>query len=337
MIYNVRIDDIHAYGVIGTRFRVKFFFVSLDFSNGKVYNTGDACNQADFPNEGTMRFVNYSVFYRDLKIHGLEYAARHSRELGFEAVEFLDIVPFGELSPINRYSPDEVKRVLREYHLEVSCFSVAVNLDCEEHCEQLLRAVDYAASIASPRFHHTVMAEMRREDIQKPYEEVFETVYPYVARVAEHCRARGIECLYEPQGFYFNGVEGLGRLFDRLSARFSNVGICGDVANSLFVDVSAESIYNAFAKKIKHVHVKDYRMTDHPDPETEPYVSRGGTYLYDCPIGAGVTDFRYCFETLKAAGYRGDVAFEILGDDRTILQAMDYVKKLILSTMEKPI
>ena len=124
-------------------------------------------------------------------------------------------------------------------------------------------------------------------------------------------------------------MEGLGRLFDRLSARFSNVGICGDVANSLFVDVSAESIYNAFAKKIKHVHVKDYRITDHPDAETAPYVSRGGTYLYDCPIGAGVTDFRYCFETLKAAGYRGDVAFEILGDDRTILQAMDYVKKLM--------
>ena len=35
-----------------------------------------------------MKFVNYSLFYSDLKKHGLEFAARHSRELGFDALQF---------------------------------------------------------------------------------------------------------------------------------------------------------------------------------------------------------------------------------------------------------
>ena len=276
-----------------------------------------------------MRFVNYSVFYKDLRAHGLEYAARHSRELGFDAVEFLDVVPLRDYSPLHRYTPEEVKRVLSAYGLEVSCFSVAVNLDREESCEQLLRVADYAASIGSPYFHHTVMARMGREDAHRPYKEVFDTVCPYVERVVAHCRARGLVCLYEPQGFYFNGVEGLGRLVDHLSARFPNVKVCGDVANGLFVGASAESIYDAFAEQIKHVHVKDYRAHEAPLENGAGYLTKGGSYLSECPIGKGVTNFAHCFEKLKAAGYQGDIALEIVGDDREILQAMYYLKTVM--------
>ena len=276
-----------------------------------------------------MRFVNYSVFYKDLKAHGLEYAARHTRELGFEAVEFLDIVPLRETSPLNRYTPEEVTRVLRENHLTVSCFSVGVTLDTSEKCEQLLRVVDYAAKIGSPRFHHTVMSKMNPEDAMTPYEDVFATVSPFVARVAARCQSLGMACLYEPQGFFFNGVKGLGRLFDAMKADRTNVGICGDVANGLFVEASAESIFDAFADAIKHVHVKDYRVYEAPVAGTEGYLTKGGNYVYDCPIGEGVTNLRYCLKKLQEVNYKGDIALEILGDDREILQAMSYLKNLM--------
>ena len=40
------------------------------------------------------------------------------------------------------------------------------------------------------------------------------------------------------------------------------------------------------------------------------------------------TDFEYCFAKLKAAGYDGDIAFEITGDDQTVRDAMKFVRDL---------
>ena len=79
-----------------------------------------------------MRLVNYSVFYKDLKNHGLEYAARHTRALGCDAVEFLDFAPTSDFSAAQRYTATEVRRILEEHQLKVACYSVAVDLLCDD-------------------------------------------------------------------------------------------------------------------------------------------------------------------------------------------------------------
>jgi len=279
-----------------------------------------------------MEFVNYSVFYKDLKTRGLEYAARHSRDLGLGAVEFLVILPLDEASVCNRYTAKEVKRILDENGLRVSCFSACVDLfwgDVEAATAQMLRLVDFAADIGSPKIHHTLVPGLDFGKTVVPYESVLAAVLPYAVQIADAAAARGMACLYEPQGCYFNGVAGLRGFYDEIKRHSSNVGICGDVGNGLFVDASAREIYDAFLTDIRHVHVKDYRVTDSPDPQKRSYVSRAGRYLTDCPIGEGVTDFRYCFEKLKRAGYDGDVSLELLGDDREILQTVYFLKNMI--------
>jgi len=279
-----------------------------------------------------MGFVNYSVFYKDLKTRGLEYAAKHSRKLGFDAVEFLEVLTEQRASGCHPDSAKEVKRVLDDSGLSVSCFSVAVDLQgngAEERTEQMMRLIEFAAKVGSPRFHHTLVPGLEFQSCVESYGTVLDRIYPRAKRIADCCAAYGIECLYEPQGCYFNGVEGLRGFYERIKGDCDNVGICGDVANGLFADCSAREFYDAFVDEIRHVHVKDYRMTDCPDPNKVPYVSRKGRFFYDCSLGAGVTDFHYCFEKLKQAGYRGDISFEMAGDDREILRSMEFLKTTI--------
>ena len=278
-----------------------------------------------------MRFVDYSTFYEDFHHVSPEYAARHARELGFDAVEFLEIVPLRKTSPLFRYSAGEIREILEAQGLTVSCFSVAVDLcrATREVMETMDFLITYAAALGSPRFHHTLVPGLSRADVTEPYESVFEAVYPNAVRIANLCCANGMVCLYEPQGLYFNGVEGLGRFYERIRLECSNVGICGDVANGLFADTPVNEIYDRFIGDIKHVHIKDYRMSDAPEGISKALMSAGGKYLYECPIGTGVTDFFYCFEKLKAAGYDGDISFEFASEDPEVRRAMEFVRRLL--------
>ena len=119
-----------------------------------------------------MRFVNYSVFYEDLKTRGIEYAAEHSKALGFEAVEFLDFAPVSEHSPVNRYTAAEVRRVLDSYGLSVACYSVAVNLshaDVAHRLADLERQIAFAAEIGSEKFHHTIVPHLEVARATAPF------------------------------------------------------------------------------------------------------------------------------------------------------------------------
>lgn len=287
-----------------------------------------------------MKIANYSMFYKDLKNHGLEYAAKHTRALGFDAVEFLEILPNHGVSVCDRYTVGDAKRILDENGLRVSCFSVCVDLaygEIESSMQRMMRLIDFAAGIGSPRIHHTLFPSLNFQGFSEPYEQILKKVYPNAVQIANAAAAYGMECLYEPQGCCFNGVAGLQPFLEKIKRECSNTGICGDVANGLFADASVKDIYDAFIDDIRHVHVKDYRVTDRPDPDTTPYVSRGGKCLYDCPIGEGVTDFRYCFEKLKTVDYRGDISFEIFGTDQEILQAISYLKNIMKEVCENEI
>ena len=277
-----------------------------------------------------MRFTNYTPFCADLEKHGIEYAAAHSAELGFEAVEFLDLCPIEQPLP-SRIQAEQVVQALRANGLSVACYSLCADLsvpDREALLKELFLHVDFAAAIGSPFFHHTVVCGLELPPNAPTYDEMLALVLPVVTAVARRCAEYGMTCLYEPQGMYFNGVDGLGRLFAEVKKTCPNVGICGDVGNSLFADTPATDIYDAFIDHMVHVHVKDYQVGQGEEGETTDLYSRSGIPIYDRDIGRGVTDFEYCFAKLKAAGYDGDIAFEITGDDQTVRDAMQFVRDL---------
>ena len=277
-----------------------------------------------------MNFVDYGDFYRDLKTHGPAYAAQRAARLGFAGVELLHT----SRSTARWDSPmpaAEIRKILDANGLFCACCSLEIDLSSHvapERLETVWCLIEDAAVLGASYFHHTLVPTLNPADLTVPYRALLERIFPYALQIANRCADYGITCLYEPQGVCFNGVEGLGGFYRRIAAAAPNVGICGDVGNGLFADTSAKEIYNAFLPAIRHVHLKDYRVSDVPFEGARTLRSRTGNYLCECPLGEGVTDFSYCFDALRRVGYTGAFSFEFNGSDEAILDAMDFVRHL---------
>ena len=274
-----------------------------------------------------MIFANYSQFHEDLKNRGIEYAAKHTAALGFDAVEYIAVSYAEHIEDVAR-----MKVVLAQYGLGVSCYSVYVQLftaDQTEVEQHMLRHVEAAAALGSKYLHHTLFPIYNKARIENSYDEVLAGIADLAERIAKACNRHGIVCLYEPQGAYFNGIEGLERFLLEMRRRGCEVGVCGDFGNSLFVDVDPREVFSRFAGEIRHVHVKDYLATDAEIPQRKASRSAAGRLLYDAALGEGAVDFLHGFKALRQAGYDGVISFELKGSDEELANAVTFMKKTI--------
>ena len=273
-----------------------------------------------------MKLSNYGQFHDDLKLRGIEYAAEHTVILGFDSVEFLGLSQAAK-------DPSATARILASHGLSVSCFSEGINLldtsrrSLSEMIDHLCRCGDSAAELGSPFLHHTLILPLTLPPNAPELSEVLPIMTDAAEQVANYCEKLGLVCLYEPQGMYFNG-NGLEIFFDEMKKRCRNIGICGDVGNSLFVDYSPSLVFDKFAPQVKHVHLKDYLVEETELQGRKGHRSRGGKWLYDTELGEGVVDIPYCMSKLKEVGYSGAYSFELTGDDATVKKAVENFKNV---------
>lgn len=277
-----------------------------------------------------MELTNYSSFTRDWRTRGIDFAIAHSAELGFSSVEFIDMHN-SEQMLCDVLDADHVNRVLRDHGMRVACYSMGVPLhhDMEKNLAAVLRHVDMAAKVGSPFFHHTVTLMSVGQEEMIPIEDMLAKVLPSLKAIADRCAEHGITTLYEPQGAYFNGIAGLDLLINTMRAEgCKNIGFCADVGNSREVDEPASVVFEHFKKDIRHVHLKDYVLTDTKPEGTRYYTSRRGVYMYDCEIGKGNIDFKECFDVLHGIGYNSAFSFELNCDDEMLRRSIQYIKDL---------
>lgn len=275
-----------------------------------------------------MKFANYTQFYRDREKHGIEYAAKHTLKLGFDSVEYFVCAPSTALQ-----TAKEERAVLDRYGLDVACYSVSVQLFCNDPKQieaQMLREVEAAAILGAPYLHHTLCPNYIIDAKPQGYEEVFERIISSAEQIARACNQCGITCLYEPQGAYFNGVVGLDKIVTELKRRGCKVGVCGDFGNSFFADVDPCDVFDHFADQIRHVHIKDLLVTDQPISERNVYFSATGKPIYDVPVGNGSVDFAHGFRSLQQANYQGTISFETEGTDEALQKDLQYIKEIVL-------
>lgn len=270
-----------------------------------------------------MKYTNYAQFHKDATKNGIEYALEHTVKLGFDSVEFLS------LTPEDSYSKNAAS-LLKAYGISASCYSACTNLfeNPKKAEELLLSYAEIAAELGSPFLHHTLLPKLSLSAIDPSYNDVLPSVVRVAERVANYCDTLGIVCLYEPQGMYFNGKQ-LEEFFFEMQKRCSNVGVCGDVGNSFFVDYSPSLIFKNLAPYIKHVHIKDFAASKSAPSSRKYYLSKGGNCFFEAEIGTGDVDFRYCLDRLKENGYSGAFSFEISGTDDYLISSANYVKGLL--------
>ena len=279
-----------------------------------------------------MTFTSYNQFMSDLYRGGVDFAAAHSKSLGFSGVEFLDFC--GTAEPLNKekYPAGAVLSALKANGLEVDCYSVYANLlayESERTEREFYAIIDYAVSIGAKLFHHTLIPFLKLSDDMPKYEELFPKVMELERKIVKYCADRGLKCIFEPQGYYFNGVDGLSKLILTLREEFPDVGLCADLGNPVFVDCDPKDIIDSLSFCISHVHVKDYIISDVSLDRKGEYRSLGGKYLYEVLPADGILDIGACLKAIKTTGYDGCIALEYVGDDETIKNTMKYLNELL--------
>ena len=278
-----------------------------------------------------MILTNYILFQHDLVAHGIEYAAEHTLSLGMGAVEFLASCPGNIPAFKDLKEAERIAEVLRRYGLKVSCFSSGSSLYGAEGAtveEWYKRYAEIAGILGSPYLHHTLYLPLVMPKDPPSYAAMFDAVIDSVERVAAHAKKFGVTCLYEPQGMYFNGVAGLKPLIAEMKKRATNVGVCGDVGNCLYVDDDPVRVFEAFAPEILHVHMKDYAVRTEKGEDCACHSSRGGRWLLPVEIGAGDIDLVSAMRALKSVDYNGAFALEVKGDDDFMRRSIEYLKSI---------
>lgn len=280
-----------------------------------------------------MRFTMYAQFNAMAVRDGFAAAADYAVGMGFSAVELLEFTRPG-YTPLlpDRAAAADARRLLTERGLSAACYSVGAMLyHSPENERALMRHAEIAASLGSPYLHHTLLPWLKADDSRPDFSPAIEAAVEAAARVARYAAPLGLTCIYEDQGNYVNGVEGFGVFWREIRNRCANVGVCGDIGNSLFVDEGAEHFFAAYAGDICHVHIKDYLRKSAPiQPGAGWYRTKGGSWLRDTMVGHGVVDFDACMAILKRAGYSGTYALELDHPEpyeAGVRQAMDYLRR----------
>ena len=239
-------------------------------------------------------------------------AVDYAERLGIDAIE---PYPRGEFA-----QPDvEAARRLADYAGErgigICCFSMGANIvtgDTAAAVERLKRYADVAAALGSPYLHHTLYPELNFSICALPFRQALDRAVRGVREVYDYAEQLGVKCLYEDQGFYFNGVE---RFDDFLGEVNRNVGVVADLGNIFFAGETPEAFVARFAPLVRHVHVKDYLRKDSrwPSPGAGWYIARDGGYLRGTVIGHGAVNFQRVFGILRATGYEGYYSMEYDG------------------------
>lgn len=287
-----------------------------------------------------MNISMYVGFSELVKSRGITEAARHAASLGFSSVELLEFVDLENPSLTFKDKNDAAKalKVLRSYGLSVSCLSVCANVvdiyaenptTVKPVIERLKKCADIAAALECPYLHHTLISHLRLPENAPSYESVLPLALEAAEEVANYCLPLGITCLYEPQGMYFNGVEGYGTFYCEIRKRCQNVGVCYDIGNTLFVDRAPLPFIEKFAHDTMHVHLKNYRLRHPaPDGETCKLRSKSGVCLECVPLRSGDIDITSCLQVLKKAGYNGAFALEDYYDPDATADAIKFVTEI---------
>lgn len=279
-----------------------------------------------------MKITLYSGFMGALSRDGIEQTARQAVKAGCDSVEiFENLVSDVPLQIKDQEAAVGVRKKLQEQGLRVACYSAYANVwECRTGAsgdnaeEKLKKSLAIAAELGSPYLHHTLLPGLWPTKGGPDFETAIRRAVEVVAKVADQAKMLGITCIYEDQGQYVNGVDGFGAFYWALKKQCSNVGVCADLGNILFVNEEPEAFLRAYRDEIVHVHVKDYvrRPATHkglagrtessnPSPGEGWLLTKDGSWLYDAELGSGVIDLRGCVKLLQSFGYEGAYALEI--------------------------
>ena len=179
--------------------------------------------------------------------------------------------------------------------------------DTKARVENVKRYADICSELEIPYLHHTLIMIWNSAATEGRVTEMIDLAAECALEINDYAAQRGVKTLVEDQGYVVNGVT---RYSDFMKKTDGRIGVLLDFGNIMFMDEGAVDFYAAFPD-VKHIHVKDFTVSDTP-LKSNGHKSISGKCLDYCGFGEGEVEMDTLAAMLKKNGYNGYYSSEFL-------------------------
>ena len=233
-----------------------------------------------------------------------------AKEMGFDAIEFIDIP--GETQEDRLKLAQQIRDKADEVGLEIIAYTVGAKLyqPTEElltaEVERLKAQVDVAAVLGASIMRHDACWKLTKTGAGRSFDQMLPTIAEGARRVTAYAAERGIRTCSENHGRIAQDSERMERLFNAVA--HDNYSLLLDLGNFTGVGENPANAVSLLAPYAIHVHIKDLLIREEEFEGAR--MTRNGGYTRAVPAGEGDVPIKRCLAILKAAEYDGAVSIE---------------------------
>lgn len=239
-----------------------------------------------------------------------------TRELGFDAIEFVDFIGFSDLPETEWISyAQKLKSEADRVGLEISSFTIGADFlnKGPEELDRVKKMIDIGAVLGVKRMRHDAT-------VGRPWNDhyvSFETVLPQLAdacrEIAAYAETKGIRTMIENHGYFCQDSERVEKL--HRAVNHPNFSLLCDMGNFMCADEDPAAAFARVVPFAAYIHAKDFILKgfDSCDPGEGSFRTRAGNFLRGTIVGHGHVPVKQCLFLAKKAGYDDYVSIEFEG------------------------
>ncbi len=259
---------------------------------------------------------SFMQYIRDGRLTQLT-AIDKAKEMGFDAIEFIDIDGKGNLE-LQKENAAKLKERADCMDMAINAYTIGADLakptesEREAAVERLKGQLDVAKILGASVMRHDICYNLGKTGFTRS----FDLMLPYLAdsarKVTEYGASIGIKTCSENHGYIAQDSDRMERLFNAVN--HDNFGLLVDVGNFTCVDEDHVLAVSRVAPYAIHAHVKDMKISKGTPNGCCQSMTRGGNYYCGTVIGEGDVPVKQCLNVLKRAGYDGYLSIEFEGN-----------------------
>lgn len=240
-----------------------------------------------------------------------------AKEIGFEAIEFIDLTPpegttQAEYAKELRKEADRLGMTINAYTIGANLFQDTPEKEAAE-IERLKGQVDIAALLGASVMRHDVAWGLTKKGAGRSFDAMLPTLAKNAREITEYAATKGIRTCSENHGHLAQDSDRVERLVNAVA--HDNYGLLVDMGNFACVDEDSAIAVSRVAPYAFHAHAKDFvkrTFAQGPIPGGCSQ-TRGCNYLRGVAVGMGDIPVKQCIAILKRAGYDGYLSIEYEG------------------------
>jgi len=284
---------------------------------------------------------SFSQAVSDGRLENQEATVEKAHELGFRAIEFIDIKPCAdctyeqqvESAKRIKAKADSLGMVICSYAIGASLYNDDEALERAE-VERVKKQVLIAEILGAKIMRHDVCYQISK--INRSFDLMLPRIAANTREIAEFAQAHGVKTCTENHGYIVQDSDRVEKLFNAVN--HPNYGILVDIGNFMCVDENPLTAVSRVAPYAIHAHAKDMHVVTEGQDIEGSFVTRGGNNMYGTVIGEGDVPVKKCITALNRAGYEGYMVIEYEGKDdciRGIAKGKAFLEKTIEEILNK--